>query len=66
MKTVKYIHPASNKFVANFTYDFDELVKDIGIEMVKIMFEPIDFKWEDLEIRKPKQKFVKEEILDEE
>lgn len=47
MKRIKYTHPSNSGFEANKVYDLDEVLKTTSIELVKILFEPIDFLFED-------------------
>ncbi|MDD4779008.1 MAG: hypothetical protein PHT02_00195 [Tissierellia bacterium] len=56
MKYLKYNHPASMKYNINQVYELEELKKELSIEMIKVLFEPIDFKFEDLESKKKVQK----------
>lgn len=63
-KFLKYSHPAmTNKYDLNELYSLDELQKDgLDLERIKILFSPVDWKFEDLE---PKKKFVKVEEVQE-
>ncbi len=67
MKTLRYTHPASNKYNPKKIYILDDLLKDMDIKKIKVFFTPVDFKWEDLDKPKLKKKDVKikEDIVEE-
>ena len=48
MKLLKYNHPSAMKYDVNKTYELDELKKELDLEMIKILFEPVGWDWEDL------------------
>lgn len=56
MKYIKYTHAAYVGYDAGVLHILDEVVKKEGIERTKMLFTPIDFKWEDLELPKVKDK----------
>ena len=47
MKTLKYTHPSLNKYDVNMTYLYDDLIKEMSEDMIRILFTPIDFEWEE-------------------
>lgn len=49
MKKLKYTHPASCGYSAKKIYSLDELKDELDINMIKILFEPVDFTWDELE-----------------
>lgn len=55
MKHLKYTHPAANEYSTTRLYRLDNLLKELDIKMIKVLFTPVDFTWDDLE-NKPKQK----------
>jgi hypothetical protein len=62
MKHLKYTHPAAMKYSVNQVYELEMLKKELSLEMIKVLFEPIDFEWKDLEVKKKNQKSEEETI----
>jgi len=60
MKLLKYNHPSAMKYDVNKTYELEELKKELDLEMIKILFDPIGWNWGDLV-----EKIVKEEVISE-
>jgi len=60
MKLLKYNHPSAMKYDVNKTYELDELKKELDLEMIKVLFVPIGWEWEDLEKKKIKEDVVLE------
>ena len=58
MKILKYNHPSAMKYDVNKTYELDELKKELDFEMIQVLFEPVDWEWEDLV-----EKVVKEDVI---
>lgn len=58
-KKLKYTHPAVMKYNVDKTYTLDELQSELSIEMIQILFEPVNFIWSDLE---PQKQSKQEEI----
>lgn len=52
MKYVKYTHAAALGYNPEISYELSEVVSAEGIERVKVLFEPIGFKWEEIEDKK--------------
>jgi len=50
-KYLKYIHPAAMKYDLKKSYELDELKKELDLDMIKVLFIPVNFKWDDLEIK---------------
>lgn len=48
MKYVKYTHAAAIGYDANIAHKLDDVIAKEGIERVKALFTPVNFKWEDL------------------
>lgn len=48
-KILKYNHPAAMGYDLTKTYDLDDLKKVWSLEMIKIIFEPVNFEWMELE-----------------
>jgi len=59
-KYLKYNHPSAMKYDVNKTYELEELKKELDLEMIKILFDPIGWNWGDLV-----EKIVKEEVISE-
>ena len=57
-KYLKYNHPSAMKYDVNKTYELDELNKELVLEMIKVLFVPIGWAWEDLV-----EKVVKEDVI---
>lgn len=55
MKKLKYSHPASCGYSTKKVYFLDDILKEMNIDKIKVLFKPIDFKWEDLDEIKPKK-----------
>ena len=51
MKMLKYTHPSACEYSEHIQYSLDELLKEMKLERIKAMFEPIDFKWEDVDLK---------------
>ena len=49
MKLLKYNHPSAMKYDVNKTYELEELKKELDLEMIKFLFDPIGWNWGDLE-----------------
>lgn len=65
MKKIKYTHPSSCGYNPNVIYNLDEILKDMDINKIKVMFEPINFKWKDLDKKKAKKEIKPvEEIIE--
>ena len=47
MKLLKYTHPAVNKYDTKKSYKLEELKKELSDEMIRQLFTPINFKWEE-------------------
>lgn len=62
-KYLKYTHPASMKYSVSKAYELEELKKELGLEMIQVLFTPINFKWQDLTEKKSKK--VEAKIKDE-
>jgi hypothetical protein len=58
MYFLKYTHPAAMKYEINKSYSLDELKLELSDDMIKVLFIPINFKWEDFE---PKIEVKKEQ-----
>ena len=57
IKLLKYSHPAvTNKYDLNKSYALDELQKELELEMIKVLFQPVNFEWKDLEVKKHNKK----------
>ena len=56
MQTLKYNHPSASKYSLNKTYELEELKKELSLEMIKILFQPVNFEWKDTEVKKKVQK----------
>ena len=48
-KYIQYTHPAACGYEGEGSYDYDAIVKELGLEKTKMLFTPINFKWSDLE-----------------
>lgn len=48
-KYIKYTHPAAMGYSAKMSYELDEVLELEGIERVRVLFTPVNFKWEDLD-----------------
>lgn len=46
---LKYTHPAAMKYETNKSYTLEELQEELSDEMIKVLFAPVDFCWEDIE-----------------
>jgi len=64
MKLLKYNHPSAMKYDVNKTYELDELKKELDLEMIQVLFEPVGWEWEDLEKKKIKEDVVLEKKTD--
>lgn len=53
-KILKYSHPSASKYNVNAVYILEELQKELSLEMIKVMFTPLNFKFGDLDIKKKK------------
>lgn len=53
---IKYTHPAAMGYSAKMSYELNEVLKSEKIDMVKTLFTPINFKWEDLDAPKIEEK----------
>jgi hypothetical protein len=62
MKLLKYNHASATKYSLNKTYELEELKKELSLEKIKILFQPINFEWKDLEVKKKVQKVQEETI----
>lgn len=58
MKLLQYNHPSVPPTGINLsdTYILDELKKQFPLDKIKLLFKPINFKWEDLQPKKRTQK----------
>jgi hypothetical protein len=56
MKLLKYNHPSATKYSLNKTYELEELKRELSLEKIKILFQPVNFEWKDLEVKKKVQK----------
>jgi hypothetical protein len=61
-KLLKYTHPAAMKYGTADTYELEELKKELDFEMIKVLFTPINFKWEDL--NKVVDKIITKDIVE--
>jgi hypothetical protein len=52
MKYLKYSHPSAMKYKISQTYELEELKQELSLEMIKVLFEPANFEWTDLEPKK--------------
>jgi hypothetical protein len=59
MKILKYIHPSVSKYDITKTYTLQELQSELSDEMIKVMFSPINFEWEE-------KKEISKKIVDKE
>ena len=50
-KYLKYTHPAAMKYDLKKLYELDELKEKLDLGMIKVLFTPVNFKWEDLDIK---------------
>ena len=50
-KYVKYTHPAAREYSPNVSYDYESILEEIGVKDAKIFFTPINFKWDDLNVK---------------
>jgi hypothetical protein len=48
IRFIKYTHPAAMGYDPMISYKLDDVLKSMKIEDIKVFFEPIDFKWQDL------------------
>jgi hypothetical protein len=53
---LKYTHPADMGYNVKIPYELDEVKQKLSIDMIKVLFTPIDFKWSDLDKSKKKTK----------
>jgi len=60
MKLLKYNHPSAMKYDVNKTYELEKLKKELDLEMIKVLFEPVGWEWEDLEEKKAKEDVILE------
>lgn len=51
-KFLKYTHPASMGFDTNKSYELEELKKEFDLELIKVLFVPIGWEFDDLEVKK--------------
>jgi hypothetical protein len=63
VKYLKYNHPSAMKYSISQTYNLEELKKELSLDKIKVLFEPIDFEWTDLE---PKKHNKKAEVIQDE
>jgi len=59
MKLLKYTHPALSKYDITKAYTLQELQSELSDEMIKVMFSPINFEWEE-------KKEISKKIVDKE
>ena len=60
IKLLKYNHPAVTKYDLKKSYTLDELQAELDLERIKILFQPVNFEWKDLEVKKKVQKLEEE------
>ena len=64
---LKYTHPSATHFNLNKVYTLDELKKEISLDMIKILFSPVDgSEWTEEKPKKQKSnhiEFGNEEVL---
>jgi len=60
IKLLKYSHPAVTKYDLKKSYTLDELQAELDLERIKILFQPVNFEWKDLEVKKKVQKLEEE------
>jgi len=58
-KYLKYTHPAAMKYDLKKLYELDELKEELDLDMIKVLFSPIDWDFEDLEENKKKLEIQK-------
>jgi hypothetical protein len=60
MHLLKYTHPAATKWEVNKVYNLEELKSELSDEMIKVLFEPVNFQWQDLEVKNTKNIKIEE------
>lgn len=56
MKKLKYVHPSSCGYDPLITYELSKILKEMDIKKARVMFKPINFKWEDMDKKKTAKK----------
>jgi hypothetical protein len=46
MRYLKYTHPASMGYDLNKSYKLEDLKKELELEVIQVLFTPINFQWE--------------------
>lgn len=51
-KILKYTHPSANNYSITEVYGLEDLQQELDLEMIKVLFSPVNFEWSDLENKK--------------
>ena len=51
-KLLKYNHPAKTKYNLDKLYTLDELKEELNMGQIKVLFTPINFDFDELDIKK--------------